>query len=111
MAKPATVVRAAICLSWKALVEEAMAMVDNTDIYNRILDWVERLGPLCTVEKVGSGKYDDIYPTFSNEARDLRKELLGTLDPKALFPLRKVPGGSRRDSSGGRIDETNFTDQ
>ena len=73
-------------LDLEALVEETIAMVENPDIYNRILDWIGRLGPLCTVENANSGKYDNVYQAFSNEARDLRKELLGTLDAKALFP-------------------------
>lgn len=73
-------------LELEALAEESIAMVENPDIYNRLLNWIERLGPLSTVENVSSGLYDDIYPTFGNEARDLRKELMGTLDPKALFP-------------------------
>src|SRR4030042_758106 len=68
-------------LELEALVEEGMAMVENTDIYGRILDWVGRLGPICTIENVSSGKYDDLYPGFGNEARVMRKELLGTLDP------------------------------
>ncbi|MDP2728985.1 MAG: hypothetical protein Q8O55_00655, partial [Dehalococcoidales bacterium] len=51
-------------------------------------DWVRRLGPISTVENVSSGEYDDVIPAFGVEARDLRKELLGTLDPKALFPER-----------------------
>ncbi len=73
-------------LELEALAEETVGMVDNPDIYYRILDWVRRLGPISTVEDVSSGKYDDVYPAFGTEARDLRKELLGTLDPKALFP-------------------------
>lgn len=73
-------------LDLEGLVEETIAMVENPDIYYRILDWIGRLGPICTVENVNLGKYDDIYPVFGNEARDLRKKLLGTLDPKALFP-------------------------
>ena len=73
-------------LDLEALVEEPIAMVENPDIYYRLLDWIGRLGPICSVENVSSGKYDDVYPVFGNEARDLRKELLGTLDPKALFP-------------------------
>lgn len=73
-------------LELEALSEEAMAMVENPGIYEKILDWIKRLGPLSTVENVLSGKYDDKYPEFGNEARDLRKELLGTLDPKVLFP-------------------------
>ncbi len=77
-------------LDLEALVEETIAMVENPDIYYRILDWVGRLGPLCTVENVSSGKYDGSYSTFANEARDLRKELLGTLDPKALFPEKHM---------------------
>jgi len=73
-------------LDLEALSEETVSMVENPDVYYRILDWVSRLGPLSTVEKVESGRYDDIYPVFGLQARDLRKELLGTLDPKALFP-------------------------
>lgn len=75
-------------LEVEALAEETVGMVDNPDIYYRILDWVRRIGPISTVENVSSGKYDDVYPVFGNEARDLRKELLGTLDPKALFPAK-----------------------
>lgn len=75
-------------LELEALAEETIGMVDNPDIYYRILDWIRRLGPISTVENVSSGEYDDVIPAFGTEARDLRKELLGTLDPKALFPER-----------------------
>jgi len=77
-------------LELEALAEETAGMVDNPDIYYRILEWVRRLGPISTVEDVSSGKYDDVYPAFGTEARDLRKELLGTLDPKALFPEKHM---------------------
>jgi len=77
-------------LDLEALVEETIAMVENPDIYYRLLNWIGRLGPICTVENVSSGKFDDVYPTFGKEARDLRKELLGTLDPKALFPEKHI---------------------
>jgi len=77
-------------LDLEALSEETVAMVDNPEIYYRILAWISRLGPLSTVEKVESGKYDDLYPVFGTEARNLRKELLGTLDPKALFLHRET---------------------
>jgi len=73
-------------LDLEALVEETISMVENPDIHYRLLNFVGRLGPLSTVENVSSGKYDDAYPAFGIEARDMRKELLGTLDPKALFP-------------------------
>jgi len=77
-------------LDLEALAEETIVMVDNPDIYYRLLDWIRRLGPLSTVENVESGEYDDIYPVFGNESRGLRKELMGTLDPKALFPHRET---------------------
>jgi hypothetical protein len=76
-------------LDLEGLVEETIAMVDNPEIYSRILNWIGRLGPLSTVENVSSGKYDDLYQAFSNESRDIRKELLGTLDPKSLFPPKE----------------------
>lgn len=66
-------------LKIEALVEEAMAMVDNTEIYERILDWEHHLGPKCTVEIAQSGKYAKEYAGFGAEARTLRKELLGTV--------------------------------
>ena len=72
-------------LTLEALVEEVTAMVED-DIYDRILSWINRLGPKTTVEKVTSGLYDDEYPVFASEARNLRKELLGTLETSALFP-------------------------
>ena len=75
-------------LELEGLAEETIGMVDNPDIYYRVLDWVQRLGPISTVEKISSGKYDDKYAAFGTEARDLRKELMGTLDAKALFPAK-----------------------
>jgi len=77
-------------LELEALAEETIGMVDNPDIYYRILGWIRRLGPISTVENVSSGEYDDVFPTFGAEARDLRKELMGTLDPKALFPEKHI---------------------
>ncbi|MBU1067190.1 hypothetical protein KKE60_05355 [Patescibacteria group bacterium] len=76
-------------LDLEALAEETIGMVENPDIYYRILEWIRRLGPISTIENVSSGKYDDIYPEFSNECRELRKELLGTLDAKVLFPPKE----------------------
>ncbi len=76
-------------LDIEALAEETIAMVDNPSIYNKILDFVKDLGPKCTVEAVQTGKYDSEYQAYSNTARDLRKELLGTLDAAALFPAKE----------------------
>ena len=93
-------------LDLEALAEETIAMVDNPDIYYRLLDWVSRLGPLSTVENVESGEYDDIYPVFGNESRGLRKELLGTLDPKALFPHRETEEAVDTESGAETVAET-----
>lgn len=73
-------------LEIEALAEEAAPMVDNPDIYNRIIEWVRKVGPKSTIEAVTSGQFDNDYQSFANEARDLRKELLGTLDVSALWP-------------------------
>ncbi len=66
--------------------EDAISMVDNPEIYQRILDFVRRLGPISTVEALQTGQYEDQYPLFAQEARNLRKDLIGTIDPKALWP-------------------------
>ncbi len=76
-------------LEMEALVDEVIPMVENPEIYYRIRDWIKRLGPKSTIKALNDHKYDDEYPVFSNEARDLRKELLGTLDVDALFPDEK----------------------
>ncbi len=75
-------------LDLESLCEETISMVDNPDIYNKVLDYVKELGPKVTIESLESGKYDQEYTGYSVRARDLRKELLGTLEPKALFPKK-----------------------
>lgn len=70
--------------------EETLSMDTSPDTYNQILEWVSDLGPKCTIEAVGSGLYDNEYKEFALKARDLRKELLGTLDPHALWPGSEV---------------------
>ncbi|MDD4874610.1 MAG: LAGLIDADG family homing endonuclease [Dehalococcoidales bacterium] len=81
-------------LHLEKLADEALAMVDNPEIYTRIHDWINRLGPRCTVAMVEKGTYVKEYSKFASEARDLRKELLGTLDPSALFPEIIEPKGA-----------------
>jgi len=73
-------------LDLESMAEETISMVENPQIYFKILDYVKEVGPKATVEAVTSGKYDDEYPSFVKRARDLRKELLGTLEASALFP-------------------------
>ncbi|MBA7584095.1 hypothetical protein ES708_26048 [subsurface metagenome] len=76
--------------------ENAISMVDNPDVYYRIIEWCKEVGPKSTDESAKSGLYDEEYPTFSHQARDFRKEIIGSLDPKALLPQKPgEPEGTR----------------
>lgn len=76
--------------------ENAISMVDNPDIYYRMIDWARGVAPKSTDEAAKSGLYDEEYPVFSHQARDFRKEIIGSLDPKALFPQKPgEPEGTR----------------
>lgn len=77
-------------LDLESLCEETIPMVDNPDVYYRIIEWVKEVGPKSTDEAAKSGKYDNEYPIFSRPARDFRKEIIGTIDPQALWPGNKV---------------------
>jgi len=83
-------------LAIEALCEEAISMVDNPNIYYRMIDWTKDMAPKSTDEAAKSGHYDDQYPLFSRQARDFRKEIMGSLEPSALFPQRPgEPEGTR----------------
>lgn len=81
-------------LAIETLAEETISMIDNPDVYYRIIDWVKEVGPKSTDEAAKSGKYDNEYPAFSRQARDFRKEIIGSLEPSALFTKRveELPG-------------------
>jgi len=81
-------------LAIESLAEENISMVDNPDVYYRLIDWVKEVGPKSTDEAAKSGKYDNEYPAFSRQARDFRKEIIGSLEPSALFTKRveELPG-------------------
>jgi len=72
-------------LAIESLAEETISMVDNPDIYYRLLDWVKEASPKSTDSAAKSGQYDDEYPVFSRQARDFRKEIIGSLEPAVLF--------------------------
>lgn len=84
-------------LAIEGLSEEAISMVDNPEVYYRVVSWTKEVAPKSTDEAAKSGLYDEEYPTFSRRARDFRKELMGSLEPSALFP--KKPG----EPEGARI--------
>lgn len=77
-------------LDIESLCEETIPMVDNPQVYYQIMNWVKEVGPKSTDEAAKSGLHDEEYPLFSHQARDFRKEIIGSLDPQALFP--KKPG-------------------
>ncbi|MBA7685258.1 hypothetical protein ES703_93676 [subsurface metagenome] len=75
-------------LGMEALSEETIPMVDNPQVYYRIINWVKEVGPKSTDEAAKSGLYDEEYPLLSHQARDFRKEIIGSLEPSALFPQK-----------------------
>ncbi len=80
-------------LDLESLCEETIPMVDNPKVYYRITDWVKEVGPKSTDQAAKGGHYDAEYPTFSHQARDFRKEIIGSIDPATLFPQK--PGESQ----------------
>ncbi|MDD5700633.1 MAG: hypothetical protein PHU23_01170 [Dehalococcoidales bacterium] len=75
----------------ESLCEETITMVTNPNIYYRMIDWVRDITPKVSVEANESGQYRDEYPVMARQARDFRKEILGTLDYKALFQQGESP--------------------
>jgi len=83
-------------LDLESLCEETIPMVDNPGVYYRIIEWIKKVGPTSSDEAAKSGLYDEQYPIFSHEARDFRKEIIGSLEPSALFPQKPgEPEGTR----------------
>ena len=78
-------------LDLESLCEETVSMVTDPAIYYRIMEWVRDVGPKATEESVVSGAYDQEYPQMAHQARDFRKDLMGSLDPAALWPKRQSP--------------------
>lgn len=76
-------------LDMESLCEETVPMAVDSSKYYQVMDWIGGVGPKSTDQAAKSGKYDDDYPIMSGQARDLRKEILGTLDTAALFPSAK----------------------
>lgn len=83
-------------LDMESLCEETIPMVDNPDVYYRIITWVKEVGPKSTDEAAKSLRYDEEYPIFSHQARDFRKEVIGSLEVKDLWPKKPgEPAGAR----------------
>lgn len=92
-------------LDLESLCEETIPMVDNPDIYYRVIEWTREVAPKSTDEAAKSGKYDDEYPVFSRQARDFRKEITGSLELSALF-TKKVEELPAIEEEQGNLPET-----
>jgi hypothetical protein len=86
----------------EALAEETITMVSNPEIYLQIIDWVRSIAPKTTVEANESGLYAQEYPVIARQARDFRKELLGTLDYKVLFNWDKTLEDIHKEKTAGK---------
>jgi len=75
-------------LDLESLCEETIPMVDNPQVYYGVLEWIKEVGPKSTDVAAKSLIYDGEYPSFSHQARDFRKEIIGSLDPSTLFPQK-----------------------
>lgn len=82
-------------LAIESLCEETISMADEPDIYYRLIDWVRDIGPKSTVESAESGVFESEYPQMSQQARDFRKEIIGSLDTASLWPNTPVSGPRR----------------
>lgn len=67
------------------LCAETIPMVADPSIYEKMIKWVRENEPKSTDQAAKGGKYDDEYPVLSGQARDFRKELMGTTAFGALL--------------------------
>ncbi|GAI69321.1 unnamed protein product [marine sediment metagenome] len=75
-------------LDLESLCEETIPMVDSPQVYYHVIEWIKKVGPKSTDEAAKSGLHDEEYPNFSHQARDFRKDVIGSLEPHALFPQK-----------------------
>ena len=68
----------------EGLAEETLGMTGDK-IYEDAIAWAKKVAPITTEEASRSGKYDKIYPSLAVEARNIRKQIMGTADVKALL--------------------------
>jgi hypothetical protein len=78
-------------LDLEELCEETISMVGNKDVYYKIINLGKEIAPKVIPETVGSGLYDDEFPEYAKQYRDLRKELMGSLDYDRLLEKKEAP--------------------
>lgn len=92
----------------EALAEETITMVSNPEVYLEIMEWLKDIAPKTTVEANESGVFKQEYPGMSRKARDFRKQLLGTLDYKALFWDKQLEEIQRQKSGEELIEDARW---
>jgi len=70
----------------KAFIQETIPMVEDPDVYYRLIDWLEEVAPKSSYEANKSGLYDDEYPGMAYEARQFVKEIDPDRDSTSLSP-------------------------
>lgn len=71
-------------LDLESLCEETVPMVDNPNIYYDGIELGKELSPKCQPEAVATLKYDNEFPGYARQYRNLRKRLIGSLDPTEI---------------------------
>ena len=99
-------------LELEYLCEETIPMVENSDVYYRILSWNKEIAPKCMVEAVASGQYNTEYPVMARQARDFQKEIMGTPDVSVLYPKKtEKQQGTSQPEDAQEITEEEFEKQ
>lgn len=86
-------------LELEKLSEEALSM--NADpVYHRIIELANEIERKANVEAIRSGEYTDEYPQLAVKARQLRKQVMGSLsaEEKAKLALKMVKEGGLKTS-------------
>lgn len=77
--KPCTCLESKHTLELEAAAEELISEDPNNTVYLDIIQWINTNQPKVTIEAIYSGKYADEYPRMSNEFKNFRKRVMGTV--------------------------------
>ena len=77
--KPCTCLESKHTLQLEAAAEELISEDPDNTVYLDIIQWIKTNQPKVTVEAIHSGKYAAEYPHMSNEFKNFRKRVMGTV--------------------------------
>lgn len=72
----------------EGLAQETLGMTGDK-LYGNILTWTKKVSPITTADASASGEHDEKYPKLAVEARELRKEIMGTANISALLDKKE----------------------